>query len=198
MTPTSSRPPRAPARRDAPLAAAVAVALVFAFTGGLWFADLLAGSADPGRVVQPALRAADAPPLLADDPAPVAPREAPASAAPPASAPAAAPSLLTPQGRPTPALMARVVAEATRSFEAARADLTARCVPEARRAAPGARFTFNVTFDASGREIARGIGEDRRLRAPEVASCLRALPLGAVRVSPPGAPVGVRVALTLP
>jgi hypothetical protein len=59
-------------------------------------------------------------------------------------------------------------------------------------------FTFNLTFDGSGREIARGIGEDRRARAPEVASCLRRLPLGTLRVPAPGTRVGVRVALALP
>lgn len=110
--------------------------------------------------------------------------------------PAAAPE---PRARATPELMARVAAEAGQSLDAVRAELVARCVPPDRAGElGGARFTFNVTFDASGREIARGIGEDRRFRAPEVASCLRRLPLGTLRVSAPGANVGVRLALKLP
>jgi len=103
-------------------------------------------------------------------------------------------------GRPTPALVAQVTEAARLGLEAARADLVARCLP-AGRAGPGAPpvpFTFHVTFDAGGREIARGIGEDRRARAPEVAGCLRRLPLGTLRVDPPGTSVGVRVALSLP
>jgi hypothetical protein len=91
-------------------------------------------------------------------------------------------------------VVARVAHEATRVLEAARSDLAARCAPSG---AGGAQFTFNVTFDANGREIARGISEDRRHRAPRVASCLRKLPIGSLRVTPPGANVGVRVAMQL-
>jgi hypothetical protein len=102
-------------------------------------------------------------------------------------------------GRPTPELVSLVAQQARRKLEEVRPELIERCVPEPRRGDPGgATFTFNVTFDAGGREIARGISEDRRYRAPEVASCLRRLPLGSLRVPPPGAIVGVRVALNLP
>jgi hypothetical protein len=131
------------------------------------------------------------------------PVPAPPGAAGLAAAPAAAglppPSLVTASGRPTPELVSIVAQHARHRLEEARPALVERCVPEARRAGrQGATFTFNVTFDRSGREIARGISEDRRFRAPEVASCLRRLPIGSLRVPPPGAVVGVRVAMNLP
>lgn len=194
-TPAPSRPR---ARSRGPIVAASGVALALAFTGGLLVAELAAPAVGRAALAPPPAGVeAAAAPERAPSPAWSAPAAAPAAvAAPPAIAPAI-PALLTAQGRPTPALVTRVTEEATRSLEAARAGLAARCPPDRARTTPG-RFTFNVVFDASGREIARGIAEDRRARAPEVAACLRALPLGALQVSPPGASVGVRVALSLP
>jgi hypothetical protein len=115
---------------------------------------------------------------------------------PPQLPPAEATPMLTPQGRPTPALVARVQQEVTRELERARPALASRCVPPGE--ASTSRLTFNVTFDANGREVARGISEDRRAPAPKIASCLRKLPVGSLRVAAPGAHVGVRVAMTLP
>jgi hypothetical protein len=119
-----------------------------------------------------------------------------AAAAPRPAAPALAAAPAAPARRAPPEVVARVAAEAGLALEQARPDFVARCAP--RDGPSGAKLTFNVTFDASGREIARGISEDRRLRAPALASCLRRLPIGSLRVSPPGANVGVRVSMNLP
>jgi hypothetical protein len=62
----------------------------------------------------------------------------------------------------------------------------------------GTKLTFNVTFDARGREIARGIMQDRRAPAKELAACLRKLPPTRLQISPPGRNVGVRVAVAFP
>jgi hypothetical protein len=195
--PTSSR-------LAAPFLALGAVAALLAYAAGRWSSlDAGATAPEPARAAPPAgapsrgeiasRRYAWRPPAAAPSPAPALIPAYPA----PASGPSA---LVTPQGRPTPQLVERVAAEVTRKLEESRSELIERCVPARRlvHGDPGARFTFNVTFDASGREIARGIGEDRRLRAPEVASCLRKLPIGSLRVSAPGATVGVRVAMHLP
>lgn len=188
-------PPKAPRRRTQLLVSALAVAAtLIAFALGRWAGDRQvaarppsAGHADPA--------APDG--AAAGSWAPVAPRAAAPSPAPAvAPAPAAAPSE---ERRARAETVARATEELSRSLEAARAGLAERCVPEARRAGgPPARVTFNITFDAAGREIARGISDDRRAPAPEVARCLRKLPMGALRVSAPGASVGVRVAMTLP
>jgi hypothetical protein len=188
---------RAAARPGALIASLTALATLLAFAGGRWAADAAApaGLQHPARTRPPP----PAPDARQADTTWRAPASAEAPPAPP-PAPAANPLELTPQGRPTPALVTRVTEEASRQLESARAELLARCVPAT--GLPGgratARFTFNVTFDASGREIARGISEDRRAPAPEVAGCLRRLPLGTLRVTAPGANVGVRLAMNLP
>jgi hypothetical protein len=103
-------------------------------------------------------------------------------------------------GRATQELVRRATAETTAVLENARAELNARCWPRDGLASghQDTLVTFNVTFDANGREIARGLGEDRRARAPELLRCLQQLPLGSLRISPTGANVGVRVAMRLP
>jgi hypothetical protein len=60
--------------------------------------------------------------------------------------------------------------------------------------------TFSLTFDARGREIARGVSADRRTPPDRVlAGCLRRLPrVGSITIPPPGSTVGVKVAMTLP
>lgn len=192
-----------PSRFGAVFASVVAFGALGAFILGLWSGGRSHGPAPAGRElgVPEAAPVAVAPPSRhgALSSASLAPtslgaREAGELPVPAPVAPGAAP-LLTPQGRPTPALVARVTDDARRALEEARTGLLARCAPAGHRAR--ARLTFNVTFDASGREIARGIAEDRTARAPEVASCLRKLPLGSLRVAAPGTSVGVRVALNL-
>jgi hypothetical protein len=185
------------------IAAVLAALVMVAFAWGRWTAESgpAAGTAlgharvlhpPASRFAPPAERFSAYPgPLATVRSAPIVP----ALAAPPAPPPAPAPS------RPGPELVSRVAEEATRVLESARPELAARCVPAEGLADEGARLTFNVTFDASGREIARGISEDRRARATgatAVASCLRKLPIGSLRVAPPGTNVAVRVAMSFP
>lgn len=117
-----------------------------------------------------------------------------------ATAAARAPAPTTSTTRATPELVARATAETTSVLESSRAELDARCWPKAGLASGAAStvVTFNVTFDAGGREIARGLAEDRQARAPELVRCLQRLPLGSLRITPTGANVGVKVAIRLP
>jgi hypothetical protein len=194
---------RGPARAGRPMAAwltaACALGALLAFAGG-WLAANRStpAAAHPGEAPSADVAAR----LPAEPPAPWPARAAaPTAAAQQEQGQAPAPAgAQAPSGRPAPALVSQVTEAARLGLEAARADLVARCVPPARLAAggPAVPFTFNLTFDGSGREIARGISEDRRARAPEMASCLRRLPLGTLRVPAPGTRVGVRVALALP
>jgi hypothetical protein len=81
-------------------------------------------------------------------------------------------------------------------IEALRSYIDASCWP-----GPGAakvKVTFNVTFDAAGREIARGISEDRRAPAREFGRCLRKLQGTGLAISPPGANVAVAVPVSFP
>jgi len=60
-----------------------------------------------------------------------------------------------------------------------------------------AHFIFQSTFDATGKEIARGISDVRGLEAPKVGACLRRQPLE-LRIAPPGRRVRFDVTLELP
>jgi hypothetical protein len=189
-----------PLRRRATLAVIVTAAVLAAYAYGRSAAE---PSPRPATSDPPPRRPAPAAPRAAPRETSfgrlLAPERPPAAASPGAAGSQPEPSRVTASGRPTPELVSIVAQQARRKLEEARPELIERCVPESRRGGPGgATFTFNVTFDPGGREIARGISEDRRFRAPEVASCLRRLPLGSLRVPPPGAIVGVRVALNLP
>jgi hypothetical protein len=101
---------------------------------------------------------------------------------------------------PTPALMAKVTRETQVQLESVQPELLKRCWPD--DGLPGGRsgttLTFSVTYDANGREIARGISEDRRAPAGALAACLRRMPAGALHIPAPGANVGVRVPLAFP
>jgi hypothetical protein len=94
----------------------------------------------------------------------------------------------------------RAAVETRQQLEAAKRDLVDRCWPA--KGLPGgrtsARVTFSVAYDAYGREVGRGISDDRRAPSGELGRCLSRLPLGSLRVSPPGSSVGVKVALNLP
>jgi hypothetical protein len=187
----SSPPPRARRRWALPAAAlgAVAVALL-AYAVGRWSAEPAAPSA-PAE----ALAAADAPPAPAPAPASIppgsrAPRPAvpqPAAAPPPAASPSAE------------AVVERATAEVKAQLELRRPELSARCWassgPESTRAS--ATVTFNVAFDAQGREVMRGVSEDRRARAPALAKCLRETE-DRLAIAPPGSGVTVAVPLTFP
>jgi hypothetical protein len=169
------------------------LAALVAFLAGRWTAEEAAPAPGARRATSGASRG------------PAAPPEKPWASRTPetetlATAAARAPAPTTSTGRATPEIVARATAETTAVLEASRQELTSRCWPRAGLSSGKAStlVTFNVTYDANGREIARGLSEDRQARAPEVVRCLQRLPLGSLRIAPPGANVGVRVAMRLP
>ena len=86
-----------------------------------------------------------------------------------------------------------VAAQASEAIAYQLASLRARCP-----APPGEhKFTFNVTFNAEGIEVAHGISADRRNPKTLLASCLSGA-LAPLRVPPPGATTAVEVPLNLP
>ncbi len=58
------------------------------------------------------------------------------------------------------------------------------------------RLTFNVTFDAEGRQIARGMVEDRATSRADVTRCVDER-LAALTIPPPGVTVQVDLPVTL-
>ena len=72
-------------------------------------------------------------------------------------------------------------------------------VPSVQKSATpaNAKYRLEMMFGADGVEIGRGIHEDRAATRDDVASCLRNMPIG-LRISPPGAPVLVSLALEFP
>jgi hypothetical protein len=83
-------------------------------------------------------------------------------------------------------------------LESARELIVSRCWP--RGGVDGrssARLTFNVTFDAQGREIARGITEDRRAPGGAFARCVREHGT-ALAIAPPGTNIGVSLSMAYP
>lgn len=166
------------------------MAALVAFLAGQW-------SAGPAASPRSAAAAAPRGPARAVVP-PWTPRPVETESLATAAARAQAPT--TSVGRATPELVAQATAQTTNVLESARSELVSRCWPRAGLASghPRTTVTFNVTFDAGGREIARAIGGDRFARAPEVIACLQRMPLGSLRIPPPGANVGVKVAMQLP
>ncbi len=72
--------------------------------------------------------------------------------------------------------------------------LLARCPPPADTVF---HFQFNITFDAHGQQVMRGIADDRRNPTSTLAQCLNeALP--GLRIPPPGTTMAVDVPLQLP
>jgi hypothetical protein len=62
---------------------------------------------------------------------------------------------------------------------------------------PVVKYVFNVTFDAEGKQIARGVSEDREAARPEVTACVSEK-LPTLTVPPPGQTVRVEIPLSLP
>lgn len=97
-----------------------------------------------------------------------------------------------------PEVEARVHEEARAGLERLRQQVVERCWP--RDGLPGGRrqttVTYNVTFDPTGREIARGILDDRRSPAGAFGGCLRRLEGTSLSVSPTGSYVTLRLPVT--
>ena len=186
MTPALSRPPASLARRVAAPSAALAIAAV-AFLAGRWSAT---GEHAAAAERQATPRPAAAAPATAAEPAYPPPSGAPERAAPRPVARIAA----------TPQVVGLAAEGARAQLESVRPQLLSQCWPAGGlgRGREKARITFHLTFDAAGREVARGISEDRGAPAGSFARCLRTLPIGSLAIPAPGARVGVRVALNYP
>jgi hypothetical protein len=188
-TPAPKPARRSFTRRLATLGAGVAGAALL-FAGGRWTAE------------PPAPRRAS---LATSAPAPARGEPGPSSlrrGGDPAAREEPAPALAAPAVPPRPVAEAKLVAETTArvKLEGLRRDLLSRCWPEEGLGGgrDRAQLTFSLAFDANGAEIARGISEDRTAPAGAFARCLRALPIGALSIPPPGARVAVKVAMAFP
>jgi hypothetical protein len=190
-TRAQSLPPRRANRAAMILATIVGAVAIFAI--GRWTAGDGARPADdrrssprPGPVLSDA-----AWPIVPTRPA--VPHPPPAAHAPQPAAPVAAPSS-------TGEVVALATSNARTQLETLRPEILSHCAeasgPE--RGRGPAKVTFHVTFDANGREIARGISEDRTAPTGTLARCLRTLPIGSLSIPPPGTRVAVRVAMAFP
>lgn len=173
-------------------------------------AAILVGSVIIGAALYLGLQGRAEPPYAAPPSvhAPTRPEGAPPGAPgpnPPAPLPAAQPALAAPGAglAPPPAaaeIRKKVEADAAKALEQLRPHLVKTCwEPSSRKKAepPRAKYIFNVSFDPSGKEIARGISEVRGMERPDAAQCLRGEPLS-LQIPPPGQHIGVDVELMLP
>lgn len=176
-------------------------------------ASILIGCTIIGAGLFLGLRGQPAPPPPALTAAPVARSSEPHPAAPPVTAAAPPPAPVAPMmGNPgagalaglsgpavSPEVQAAVEKAATAALaEEKKAVFIPKCWQPALKEKPQpavAKFSLDMTFDPQGTEITRGLSEDRSAPRPDVANCLRTLPMS-LRVSPPP-PVPVRVQLPL-
>jgi len=125
--------------------------------------------------------------------------EQPAPSARPA-APAGAATAAAPPASRRPAATAKDVArQAADALEPHRRALVQACWPEKGEGqrAGQARYVWNFTFNAEGRQVTRGLAEDRSNPHLGTASCLTQK-LPPIEVPPPGRTVYVEVPFQLP
>ncbi len=142
-------------------------------------------------------------------PSPPAPSVAgpPVPAGPPAalhtgSVQSASPVLAPPAqaGPASEAVVTSATAAAQKALEAHRADIVEKCVTPSiakKPDPPRVKYSFNVTFDPQGKQIARGMEEDRAMFRADVGVCL-ASALPPLQIPPPGVAVKVDVDWILP
>lgn len=122
---------------------------------------------------------------------------APAAGGQPAATAAQQPVGAPPVGAPRaaePTLARRATEQA---LEAQRAAIVERCIPVAARSGAASRLNINITFDPSGRQIARGIISDRGDPRPALSECVTgALPR--LQIPAPGALQALEVVWVLP
>jgi hypothetical protein len=99
-----------------------------------------------------------------------------------------------------PVLLAEYRAEIVAQLEEQRARVLSRCrqegLPHGQRSAT---ITYNLTFNPSGREVGRGMAQDRRAPAGKLGKCLGLLEAEPITLSPaPGTYVTLRVPVTYP
>ncbi len=190
----TSAPPAAP--KDSGVRSSVVLLLVASVVSCVVIGELAdsgprAARAMPSEVERPTLERVVAFPVAPVERGPVLSRLA--QPAPVLAAPVAAV-----QGASSD-LVKRAADEAAASIDALRRYIVSSCWPAAAAGAT-AKLTFNLTFDAQGREIARDILEGRRASAParEFGRCLRQLDGTTLAIAPPGANVGVSIPVSFP
>ena len=140
------------------------------------------------------------PPAAGGPASPLVAGHAPIAASSPATS---SPAAVSPPS-PPPAVVsldrAAVTAAAMKDLERYRADIVKKCVEPAlakKPAPPRIKLTFNVAFDPEGKQVARGVAEDRETMREGVSTCaMDAIP--GLSVPAPGAPVSVELPWTLP
>jgi hypothetical protein len=101
---------------------------------------------------------------------------------------------------PHETLSGRVIEQAKAKLEQQRASLKTKCWdgPAAKNPQPAAsRFVWSFTFDAEGKQLARGISEDRATLRPGTSICL-STELEPFEIAPPGRSIEVKVDFQLP
>lgn len=118
----------------------------------------------------------------------------PATNLPPAS------PLPVPTAKPVPSVdKQRVIREATAMLDQHKKSLAEKCLAPSlakKPDPPNVKYLFNLTFDAAGKIVARGVVEDRATSRPEVLTCVSDN-FPAFGVTPPGQTVRVDVPLEL-
>ena len=97
----------------------------------------------------------------------------------------------------TPEAIARATEEVKAKLERMRRYVATSCL-RPQDAAGSVKLTYNLAFDAAGREIARVVNEEHRGPPGALGKCLGALPGTALSISPPEATVAVTVAAKYP
>jgi hypothetical protein len=190
MQTTHVAPKRSSRSRAASWTAGGVVALALAFGAGRLTSEPHTPPplpAAPEMPREPAPAPVDWPATLAPAPRAAAPAEA--------TAPAASYHAPLPPDR-----MAEYRAEVVTRVEEQRPRVVSTCwpregLPNGRRSAT---VTYNVTFNPAGREVARGISQDRRAPAGTFGKCLGQLQGTQLSISPPGTYVTLRVPVTYP
>lgn len=119
---------------------------------------------------------------------------APVQATPPPEPPPATPGPLPPE------VVTKATDDATRALERSKKQLVETCWKPAVAETPEpktARFIFNLSFDAQGKESARGVTELRGESRADVGQCLRAS-TGGLEIPAPGAVVAVSISVVFP
>jgi hypothetical protein len=134
-------------------------------------------------------------------------QQAAPAATPPAATPPGAVALPAP-GSPVrshrtpvpPIQMEQYRAEVVTHVEQQRKRVVSTCWPKEGlpKGQRSATITYNVTFNPQGREVGRGIVQDRRAPAGKFAKCLSQLHGMPFSISPPGTYVTLRIPVTYP
>jgi|GEM_PF-1093292 len=111
------------------------------------------------------------------------------------------PPAAVPTWKKAPAVdKAKVTKDAVAALDEHRKSLAEKCVAPALAKKPDppiVKYLFNITFDAAGRPVARGVIEDRATSRPDVLACISDnFPV--IHVPPPGQTVLIDVPLELP